>query len=69
MDDHALTYETAYAELESIMQDLQEDRIGVDELTVKVKRAVELVAFCSERLRSTELEVDRIVKQLGTSDD
>ncbi|HMQ76553.1 MAG TPA: exodeoxyribonuclease VII small subunit [Flavobacteriales bacterium] len=65
MADERLTYDTAYAELERIMQDLQEDRIGVDELTAKVKRAVELVAFCNTLLRATEEEVERIVKQLG----
>jgi exodeoxyribonuclease VII small subunit len=65
MADERLTYDTAYAELERIMQDLQEDRIGVDELTAKVKRAVELVAFCNTLLRATEEEVERIVKKLG----
>lgn len=65
MADKRLTYDTAYAELERIMQDLQEDRIGVDELTAKVKRAVDLVAFCNKRLRATEEEVEGIVKKLG----
>ena len=65
MADERLTYDTAYAELEAIMRDLQEDRIGVDELTATVRRAVELVAFCNALLRSTEEEVERIVKQLG----
>ncbi len=65
MAEERLTYDTAYAELERIMQDLQEDRIGVDELTAKVKRAVELVAFCNTMLRATEEEVERIVKKLG----
>jgi exodeoxyribonuclease VII small subunit len=60
-----LTYETAFTELEAIMQDLQEDRISVDELTAKVKRAAELIAFCNEMLRSTEAEVSKIVKKLG----
>ncbi|MBK9419983.1 MAG: hypothetical protein IPN44_02905 [Flavobacteriales bacterium] len=31
--EEKLTYEKAYAELERIMQDLQEDKINVDELT------------------------------------
>ena len=45
MADKPLTYDKAYAELEQIMNDLQADRIGVDELTVKVKRAVELITL------------------------
>ena len=60
-----LTYERAYAELERIMQDLQEDKISVDALTGKVKRAVVLITFCNDMLRSTEAEVGALVKKLG----
>lgn len=60
-----LTYEKAYSELEGIMQDLQADKISVDALTGKVKRAVELITFCNEMLRSTEAEVAALVKKLG----
>lgn len=65
MANEQLTYSSAFTELESIMQDLQEDKISVDELTGKVKRAAELIAFCNEMLRSTEAEVTNIVKKLG----
>ncbi len=65
MAEMPLSYDKAYAELEQIMNDLQEDKIGVDELTVKVKRAVELITFCSQMLRSTEDEVGKLVKKLG----
>jgi exodeoxyribonuclease VII small subunit len=65
MADAPTTYEKAYEELEAIMNDLQEDRISVDELTTKVKRAAELITFCNELLRSTEAEVNKIVKKLG----
>lgn len=65
MAEKPLTYDKAYAELEQIMNDLQADKIGVDELTVKVKRAVELINFCSQMLRSTEDEVGKLVKKLG----
>ncbi len=65
MKTEELTYEKAFAELEAIMEDLQQDRISVDELTVKVKRAAELISFCNEMLRSTEAEVTKIVKKLG----
>ena len=65
MADAPTTYEKAYEELEAIMNDLQEDRISVDDLTTKVKRAAELITFCNELLRSTEAEVNKIVKKLG----
>ena len=60
-----MTYERAYDELEAIMQELQEDKISVDALTAKVKRAAELITFCNDMLRSTEAEVNKIVKKLG----
>ncbi|MBX2979027.1 MAG: exodeoxyribonuclease VII small subunit [Flavobacteriales bacterium] len=65
MAEQRMTYERAYEELETIMNDLQADRISVDELTAKVKRAAELITFCNEMLRSTEAEVSKIVKKLG----
>jgi len=65
MADAPTSYEKAYEELEAIMNDLQEDRISVDDLTAKVKRAAELITFCSDMLRSTEQEVAGIVKKLG----
>lgn len=65
MSDEPLTYQKAYDELEAIMQDLQADRISVDEMTVKVKRAVELITYCNTMLRATENEVSAIVKELG----
>ncbi len=65
MAKEKLTYESAFTELETIMQDLQEDRISVDELTAKVKRAAELIEFCNGMLRSTEEEITTIVKKLG----
>jgi exodeoxyribonuclease VII small subunit len=65
MAEERMTYEKAYEELEDIMQDLQEDKISVDELTAKVKRAAELITFCNDMLRSTEAEVNKIVKKLG----
>lgn len=65
MAEEKMTYESAYAELEAIMTDLQEDKISVDELTAKVKRAAELITFCNTMLRATEEEVGKIVQKLG----
>lgn len=63
--EQKLTYEKAYSELEGIMQDLQADKISVDALATKVKRAVVLITFCNEMLRATEAEVSSLVKKLG----
>lgn len=52
-----LNYESAMQELQGIVNQLQEETVGVDELSEKVKRAGELVKFCQEKLRQTEEEV------------
>ena len=49
-----LNYESAYAELQRLLHDLQEETVGIDELAAKVARAKELIQFCRERLRQTE---------------
>ncbi len=54
----SLTYETAYTELQEIVNTLQNNDISIDDLSEKVKRAGELIAFCQNKLRNTELEVD-----------
>lgn len=56
-DTTTLTYESAYAELQQIMQQVQSETIGIDDLTAKIARASELIRFCRERLRMTEEEV------------
>ena len=57
-----LTYETAYAELQQIVTDLQGELIGIDELAAKIERARMLIQFCRERLRQTEEEVGKMVE-------
>jgi len=60
-----LTYEKAEQELEQILDDLRNDRIGIDALAEKVERASKLIVFCKEKLASTEKKVEDIIKQLG----
>jgi len=61
-----LTYEAAYAELREIASEIETESVSVDVLAEKVKRAAELIAFCQAKLRSTEQEVDNIIKQMET---
>lgn len=52
-----LTYEEAIQELQETVTQLQEDEVNMDELSAKVKRAAELIAYCREKLRATEAEI------------
>jgi exodeoxyribonuclease VII small subunit len=59
-----LTYDKAYTELKAIAQQIDNESITVDVLAQKVKRAADLIKYCQEKLRSTETEVDKIIKQM-----
>lgn len=53
-NDSNLSYQTAWDELQVILQRLQQDNPDLDSLETDVARAHELVTFCRERLRKTE---------------
>lgn len=59
-----LTYEAAYQELAEIAQEIETESVSVDVLAQKVKRASDLITFCQGKLRSTEEEVTKIIKQM-----
>lgn len=59
--ENPLTYESAYAELQEIATEIENETITVDQLAQKLKRAAALIEFCQARLRSTETEVNKII--------
>ena len=54
------TYEEALRELRSIVEQLQNNAISIDDLSAKVKRANALIRFCKEKLRSTEADIQEL---------
>ena len=62
MSKEELSYDKAFEELQQIVRDMEEGEIGVDELSVKVKRASELIKICKTKLSSTEEDVSKILK-------
>lgn len=59
-----ISYTDAFDELQKIVGDLEEGEISVDELSIKVKRASELIKICKSKLSSTEEDVNQILKDL-----
>lgn len=57
-----MTYDSAYEALEEIVEQMESDKIQVDELAQNVRRAKELIAFCENKLREIEVEVDKAVR-------
>lgn len=57
-------YTEAFEELQTIVEDIEDGEISVDELSKKVKRASELIKICKEKLTATEGDVNEILKEL-----
>lgn len=61
MEEVKMNYKDAMNEIEEIVAKLEDNRLDVDELSEKVKRVSELIAFCKSKLHETEEEVEKIL--------
>ena len=57
-------YESAFEELSKITAAIESEAVSVDILAAQVKRASELIHYCQNRLRTTETEVNKIIRQM-----
>ncbi|MCE2789295.1 MAG: exodeoxyribonuclease VII small subunit [Saprospiraceae bacterium] len=55
-----LNYDQAFAELNYILQKIQSEDVGLEELSTTLKRANELAEFCRIRLRNIEEDIQKI---------
>ena len=62
--ENNLTYEGAMEELKEIALQIDNESVTVDVLAEKVKRASELIEFCQLKLKSTETEINLIIKKM-----
>ena len=58
------SYVDALAELEAILDELDQDTVDVDLLAAKVQRAAELVQLCRSRIQAAEIEVTKVIDEL-----
>jgi len=56
-------YNEAVAEIESIISKIENQELDIDELSINVKRVAELLKFCKLKLKNTEEEVQKILKE------
>ena len=54
------SFDKAFEELQSIVNGLQDEDTSIDSLSVKLKRAKELVGLCKNKLREVEEDIDSI---------
>ena len=59
-----LSYTEAFNELRTLVNEMDEGNVNVDELAQKVKRAAELIRLCKNKLHATEGDVQAILKEL-----
>ena len=59
-----LGYAEAAAELDDILDRLDQDTVDVDDLARQVRRASELIRHCRSRITSARVEVERVVGEL-----
>lgn len=64
MTDQEPGYGAALAELEGILDELEDDAIDVDVLAARVRRAAELIRFCRGRITEARMEVEQVVASL-----
>jgi len=64
MSKEELKYDDAMQELEELVREMEYGEISVDELSEKIKRSAFLIKFCKQKLKSTEENVEEIIKDL-----
>ena len=60
-------YTKAFEELQTIVMEIEQGEISVDELSEKVKRAALLIKICKTKLTTTEEDVNKILKELDSA--
>lgn len=60
-----LGYASAMEELERILSEIERDEVDVDALADKVARAGELIRVCRQKISSAQMEVERVIGELG----
>jgi exodeoxyribonuclease VII small subunit len=62
-----MTFSNAFASLEKLVHEIEDDAILVDQLANKVKEANELIEFCELKLRGIDKELDQLTNPKTTS--
>jgi len=57
-----ITYSAAIKEIEEILEKIESGELDVDDLSEKVKRVSWLLDFCKKKLRTTEKEIDKVIR-------
>ena len=64
MANKKVSYNEAMAEIEEILDKIENEGLDVDELAEKVKRVSVLLKICKEKLFKTNEQVEQILKEM-----
>ncbi len=59
-----VTYNEAIAEVEEILEKIENEELDVDDLAGKVKRVSVLLKICKDKLMKTNEQVEQILKEM-----
>jgi len=65
MSDKSKKYEESYAVLEKITESLNKDEIGIDDLVVKTKEALDAARTCMDILKKQKGEFKKLEKEFS----
>lgn len=63
-EDIKLSYDEAVAETESLLKELESDQLPIDEVLLKSRRVVALIAHCRKEIKKVGKEIDKILEEL-----
>lgn len=63
MKKSTLTYEEAMSQLEELVRQVENNEQGIDKLAEQLKKAQQLIAFCKDKLYTTDEEIQKILKK------
>lgn len=58
-----IKYEAALAELQTIVNKMENDSLDIDQMSEQLKRAQELIKLCKDKLTKTDEEIKKILAE------
>lgn len=68
MPTKTMTYEKAVKRLEQIVNQIESNELDIDQLSSSLKEAQELLAFCKEKLYTTDAEIRKMLDAFQQED-
>ncbi len=61
------SYKDAMEEIQTIVDEIEQEGVDIDILAAKVKRATDLIKYCRDKLKKTDREVKTVLEEFEKS--